>query len=99
MKKFFVGLALTAMLVGCQGFSTKQNVAVSCVSASAALDTLVAAKQMGKITNSQLSNAIEIYEKGVVPVCVPVAENMSAVQKATLAAALAELTARARYTK
>lgn len=97
MKKLLFVCML--VLAGCQGFNTKQKIATSCISASAALDTLVAGKQAGKVSNADLANAVRLYETAVVPVCVPVAENMSAVQKAALAAALAELTRRAEYAK
>lgn len=95
LTSLLLALALGLLLAACAGLTTKQTVAVSCTSAAAALDTLTAAKTADKITAAQLTDAIAIYKRAVIPVCVPVAENLDAVKRAALAAALAELTARA----
>lgn len=88
-------ILLAGLLTGCAGMSAKQQIGVSCESAASALETLTAAKQAGKISREDLGKAIAIYERAVIPVCVPVAESMSAIAKAELAGALTELTARA----
>lgn len=90
-----VALAATLALAACSGLSTKQQIGISCESAASALDTLTAAKVAGKIDAEQLGDAIRIYEAGVVPICIPVAEDMSAVQRAAFSAAIAELSRRA----
>lgn len=98
MMRYLLVIALAMALTaceGCSGLSTHQQIGVSCESAAAALDSLTAAKAAGKVTADQLNDAVRIYEAGVVPFCVPVAENMTAVQKAAFAAAIAELTRRA----
>lgn len=95
-------LAATLALAACSGcadLSTHQKIGVSCESAASALDTLTAAKAAGKIDADRLNDAIRIYESGVVPFCVPVAEDMTAVQRAAFAAAIAELTRRAQEAK
>jgi hypothetical protein len=92
-------LALAALLglAACSGsgLSTHQQIAISCETAASALDTLTAAKRAGKIDAEQLTDAVRIYEAGVIPLCVPVAEDMTAVQRAAFSAAIAELTRRA----
>lgn len=105
MKYILPFLLVTLIVVtlttceGCAGLSEHQKIAVSCESAASALDTLTAARAAGKIDATQLLDVIRIYEAGVVPFCVPVAENMTAVQKAAFAAAIAELTRRASEAK
>jgi hypothetical protein len=102
MKRMHVFLLvlLTAFFImgaGCQSGSlnTHQQIGVTCETAASALDTLTAGKLAGKVTSDQLNDAIRIYEGAVVPFCVPVAENMTEVQRAALAAAIVQLNARA----
>jgi hypothetical protein len=98
MKRLLITALLTTALAACSGcadLSLHQKVAVSCETAASALDTLTAAKASGNIDADQLLDAIRIYESAVVPLCVPVADSMTAVQKAALAGAIAELTRRA----
>ncbi len=98
MKQTLMAILLMLTLAACSGcadLSTHQKIGVSCETAASALDTLTAAKAAGKIDVGQLQGAIRIYEASVVPLCVPVAEDLTGVQKAALAAAIAELTRRA----
>lgn len=99
----FAFLALAVLMTagaGCQsGMSEHQKIAVSCETAASSLDTLTAAKAAGKVDAAQLQDAIRIYEASVVPLCVPVAENMTAVQRVALNAAIVELTRRAGAVK
>jgi len=96
----FTLIALTlSACSGCASLSERQKIGVSCETAASALDTLTAARAAGKIDADQLLAVIQVYEAGVVPVCVPVAENLTAVQRAALAAAIAELTRRASEAK
>jgi hypothetical protein len=88
-------LLMLAACSGCAGLSTQQQIGISCETAASALDTLTAAKAAGKVDADQLLDAIRIYESAVVPFCVPVAEDMTAVQRTAFAAAIAELTRRA----
>lgn len=94
MKRLLLFLIMM-VVVGCTGFSAQQKVAVACESAASALDTLAAGKMAGKVSNEQLLEAVGIYETAVVPVCVPVAANVSQLKQAALKAAVADLVARA----
>jgi hypothetical protein len=95
MKRILLSLALALSLTACAGFTPKQNIATSCVSAASALDAVTAAKLAGKVSAEDLGKAISLYKAAVIPVCVPVAQNLDGVKRAALAAAIAELTARA----
>jgi hypothetical protein len=94
---FALFVALVTTGAGCQSGSlnTHQQVGVTCETAASALDTLTAGKLAGKITSDQLNDAIRIYEGAVVPFCVPVAANLTEVQRVALAAAIVQLNARA----
>ncbi len=93
--KLILAIALAISLAACADLSQKQNIAITCTSAASALDAVTAAKLSGKISADDLNQAINLYRRAVLPVCVPVAENLDVVKKAALAAAIAELTARA----
>lgn len=100
MLRFALFCLIALTLTACSGctsgsLSTHQQIAISCESAASALDTLTAGKAAGKLDADQLQDAIRVYESGVVPFCVPVAEDMTAIQRAAFAAAIAELTRRA----
>jgi hypothetical protein len=85
-----LGVAL-ALVVACASLTPRQKMAVACQSASTSLDTLTLAKRTGKISATDLRSAVEVYERAVVPSCVPVADSPSSAFKA----AVADLVARA----
>lgn len=80
-----------AMGVACAGLTVRQQMAVACEAAATSLDTLTLAKHNGKISKPQLDDAIDVYERSVVPACHPVADSPSQAFKD----AVADLAARA----
>jgi len=94
-RNILYGAVLAMALLGvsaCQHFTAKQNIAATCDAAATALQTITAGKRAGRVSESQLHDAVNVYEAAVIPVCSPVpAASLSAVDYDALLAAAAKL--------
>lgn len=84
--------ALVMFASACQHFTAKQNIAATCDTAASALQTITVGKRAGRVSESQLAEAIKVYEAAVIPVCSPIpAASLSDVDYDKLIAAAAKL--------